>query len=382
MHTIITIETKQQKCSIELYLDNLNGSSRGDEKEKASSSKGEVEEQGISDHARFERKKREWCEAFKEFPIEKKVSDEINKADYCGKTYAKFTDVDTETKTAYKQLKCFKWWCPTCGGRDGAIHKQKNLSVLKRIDVEDYFIRQFVFTVPDYLRDKFKSKKMITSLLSLVERLIEREFGDYIGDKKNGKGRFKERKYRLTKPVVAYLHLDGEGMKFNPHVNVHIFEKHDQRYKLPKEKLKRISKSYRKALKHLLRETIGKVNCHYSYKVGTGNVRRAIHYMSKPTDREMIYHIDFDLQKLLCHDLKRMRFVRFWGEASNSKFKDGKRADKKPSRILEINREIYKFVGILSQDEFEAETAGKRLSCSLDGLITILDDLPYIGTTG
>jgi hypothetical protein len=36
-----------------------------------------------------------------------------------------------------------------------------------------------------------------------------------------------------------------------------------------------------------------------------------------------------------------MRFIRFWGEASNSKFK---RADKKPSRMLEINGEVYKLV--------------------------------------
>jgi len=222
----------------------------------------------------------------------------------------------------------------------------------------------------------------VNRLLSLVQRLIEREFGEYIGDKRNGKGRFKERKYRLTKPVVAYLHLDSEGMNFNPHVNVHIFEQHRQSYKLPKEKLKRIAKSYKKALKQLLRETIEKVNCHYSYKVGSEDVRKAIHYMSKPTDREMIYHIDFDLQKLLCLDLKRMRFIRFWGEASNSKFKSGKRAKNKTSRMLNINGEVYKLVEILSQGEFEAETAGKRLSCSPEGFIIILDDFPDIGTTG
>jgi hypothetical protein len=364
----------------QIYLDCLSGSSRGDEKKEASyrTSKGDVEEQGISKYERSERLKKEFYELFREFPLEKKVSNEISKADYCGKTYAKFTDVATETKTAYKQLKCFKWWCPTCGGHNGAIHKQKYLSVLKRIDVEDYFIRQFVFTLPDSLRNKFKSKKMINRLLSLVQRLIEREFGDYIGDKRSGKGRFKERKYRLTKPVAAYLHLDGEGLKFNPHVNVHIFEEHGQSYKLSKQKLKRIAKSYRKALKHLLRETIEKVNCHYSYKVGSENVRKAIHYMSKPTDREMIHHIDYDLQKFLCLDLKKIRFIRFWGKASNSKFKKGKR----PSRMFEINGEAYKLVEILSQAEFEAETVGKRLSCSFEGLITILDDFPDIGTTG
>lgn len=376
MHIIITNTTGQQKCSIELYLDNINGHSRGEASN--SSIKADVTEQAISEHEKLERLKRECFELLRQSPEEKKVADEINKADYCGKTYAKFTDVATETKKAYKQLRCFKWWCPTCGGYNGELHKHKNLSVLKRINVEDYFIRQFVFTVPDSLRDKFKSKEMINSLLSLVQRLIEREFGDYIGDKRNGKGRLKERQYQLNKPVVAYLHLDGEGMKFNPHVNVHIFEEHGQSYKLPKEKLRRIAKSYRKALRQKLRETIEQVNCHYSYKVGSENVRKAIHYMSKPTDMEMIYHIDFDLQKLLCIDLKKMRFIRFWGEASNSKFKN----NKKPSRVLEIKGEAYKFVEILSQAEFEAETAGKRLSCSFQGLITILDDLPDIGTTG
>jgi hypothetical protein len=99
MHTIITIETGQQKCSIELYLDNLNGDSRGDEQEKASNSsiKADVTEQAISENERLQRLKRECFELLRQSSEEKKVSDEINKADYCGKTYAKFTDVATET---------------------------------------------------------------------------------------------------------------------------------------------------------------------------------------------------------------------------------------------------------------------------------------------
>jgi len=365
MYEINTICDESSKDSSEPYLDSLNGSSRGVEY----SAFREMEEWRVKLKKTFN----ELCE-------NEKVQNEISKADYCGKTYAKLTDVATETKTAYQQLKCYKWWCPTCGGINGVIHNQKYLSVLRRINVEDYFIRQFVFTVPDTLRDRFKSKKMINQLLAVVQRLMEREFGDYIGDKVN-KDRVKEKKYRLNKFAVAYLHLDGEGRNFNPHVNVHLIE-HEGSYKLSAEKLNHIRESYKKALTHLLNVSIEQVNCHYSFIVGSKNVKQAIRYMTKPLNREMIDHIDMNFKKLLCIDLKNLRYIRFWGKASNSEYKKGKEKGTKQKKVIEINGEAYKFVAILSHSEFKAETEGKALSCTPEGFIIVLDDPPDIGSTG
>ncbi len=347
------------------YLDLINGSSRGDE--IPGKRENEARREWVNDSVKM----------FEGILEAAKVTDEISKANICQKTYAKFTDVATGRKTCYQQLKCYKWWCPTCGGWNGELHRHKYESVLRRITNDGYFIRQLIFTVPENIRSRFMNRKMIDSLFALVERLIKGEFGEHIGDKLNSDGTVKEKKYRLNIPVVAYLHLDGdEKDTFNPHINIHIFEKEDEHHKLSPDRLSRIRESYRKRLIHMLREDVPVVNIHYSYKLGTREMKRAILYMTKPTDREMIDHIDFALKKLLCLDLKRFRFVRFWGDASNSKYKQNHGARKNRSGMMEINGEAFTLVGIITQSEFEDETAGKTLAYSESGFITIIDDPP------
>ncbi len=104
--------------------------------------------------------------------------------------------------------------------------------------------------------------------------------------------------------------------------------------------------------------------------------------MTKPLDPNMIEHINFNLKKLLCLDLKNMRSVRFWGKASNTRFKNNNnnysKKAKNPKR--EINGEVYKFVGVVSQMEFDEETEGKTLSCTSEGFILVIDDIPGVST--
>ncbi len=59
--------------------------------------------------------------------------------------------------------------------------------------------------------------------------------------------------------------------------------------------------------------------------------------MVKPIPIEMMDYIDFDLKKLLCHDLKGLRFIRFWGTASNSKYRKGREAKSKSKEMIGIN---------------------------------------------
>lgn len=122
------------------------------------------------------------------------------------------------------------------------------------------------------------------------------------------------------------------------------------------------------------------LNFHYSFKVGSSKVKQAIRYMSKPINREMIGHIDMDLKKLLCLDIKGLRFLRFWGKAANSEYKKEQKQGTKKKPVFEINGEAYKFVCILFEDEFKEETKGKTLSRSPDGFITVLDDFPNVST--
>lgn len=48
------------------------------------------------------------------------------------------------------------------------------------------------------------------------------------------------------------------------------------------------------------------------------------------------------------------------------------------SGILDSSEKTYKFVGVLSQDEFRAETQGKSLSYTPEGFIIVLDDPPVL----
>ena len=105
-------------------------------------------------------------------------------------------------------------------------------------------------------------------------------------------------------------------------------------------------------------------------------LRQAIRYMSKPTDIEMIHHIDFDLKKLLCLDLKGLHFIRFWGRSANSEYKKGMSSKKNTPRVFEIDGTAYRLVEVISQAQFEAETANKSLSRPYEGLIVVLDDPP------
>jgi len=201
-------------------------------------------------------------------PVDDFINDwldfELYSTNQCGQY--KFPVRTRNNKYQLITMRCKKQYCPRCGGKNGYLHKVKIAHIEKKLSgIGISFIRYFVFTIPEYLRGRFLSKEMMNKLFGIVQRIIERELGVLIRERKTKKG--VERKYHLQKRVLATLELFGDIKAFNPHVNVLIYEpvKSKCSLSLPEDLLKRIKNSYKRALAALLKERIETVDVHYEY---------------------------------------------------------------------------------------------------------------------
>lgn len=242
----------------------------------------------------------------------------------CGLNVVWFQDVKSGDHYLH-ELACRKQWCPTCGGKNGTIHKSRMHSLLSRIDPRKYNMRQFVFTVPDELRDEFRSRDALNELFAMARRVVEKNFGCAELDKY---GHIK--RYKLKKPVVSYLHVFGDQDRgvFKPHVNVHILENLSVLLKLTPEQLQKIRKDWFDQLcKYCKKNDVSydgeSAVMHYKMRIGERRVIHALKYMSRPYGVEDYEAIkDLHLKKLLVSGLNGFLYMRYWAELSNCVYKD------------------------------------------------------------
>jgi hypothetical protein len=197
---------------------------------------------------------------------------ELYKLEECGKHKIPVTNKNGNRRliTVY----CKKPYCPRCGAKNGLRHKSNFRNVIRQLgNLENEFIRQFVFTLPHHLLPKFESKHMLNKFIELVKRVIEKEFGLLIREKRTKRGI--KRKYRLQRKVLCSIELFGEQHTYHPHVNVLIFETENKKNRkdISPEQLIRIKRSYKYALEKLLSEKIEVVDVHYSYHSGKKKIK-------------------------------------------------------------------------------------------------------------
>lgn len=217
-----------------------------------------------------------------------------------------------------KMVECRKPWCPTCGGKNGKIHKKRLHAILNRIDVEQINLRQIVFTVPEALRYAVSSNDGLNFLFQAAKRVISKHFGNPELDRF---GHIK--RYNLKDiGVIAYLHVFGEteGV-FKPHINIHIKTKKDQLMKLSKAKIEAIRESWLHEMKKLDAKT-EIVDIHYSFRNSARRNMHAIKYMSRPWSAADLDAASRGIQRLLVMDLTGFQYLRFWGVLSNCRYKD------------------------------------------------------------
>lgn len=227
-----------------------------------------------------------------------------------------------------KLIDCHKQWCPHCGGKKGKIHKNRIRSILKRVDLSKYSLRQLIFTIPEHIREDLKNRESLDKLFAIVKRIISKFYGQPIFDRR---GHIKS--YKLNKGVILYLHVFGDPKrdekgnfvydgKFHPHINVHVFEPAGTLMKQQSSIIESIKSMWLKQLNKTFSLNLSVVDMQYLFKIKMGQKVHAVKYMSKPWCREDYLAADDDLKRLLVLDLTGFLYVRFYGSLANCNYKD------------------------------------------------------------
>ena len=239
------------------------------------------------------------------------IGSEFRKVSGCNKTGITMRGVISDN-TYIKFIKCFRWMCAKCGSKGGRINMKRFSRIIgrvlkdilkissqkkfdKNIKLWDvcFDLRQFVFTVPKDLRKYFLSKKGMTALCRMAERIIKKEFPGL--------------------PSIRYFHPFGTKQRgeFNPHVNIHSFEIQKEILTLTPEKLKSIKIRWGWAIMAYLRQVEGiilpkeyfeNVDIHYSFVESDKAYKRRV-WNKEGSHYEMV---DIPGMNLLIHRIEYM----------------------------------------------------------------------------
>lgn len=246
-----------------------------------------------------------------------------NLVNVCGKNAVWFVGESSGSRYV-KQVHCRKQWCPVCGGKGGVVHKSRIKSVISRVDVEKYNVRQFIFTIPENIRDKYKSREGLNQLFSMARSVVEKYFGEpYFDRRGHVKG------YKMELPCISYMHIFGDQDEYGntgiykPHVNIHIFEDKSKKLKLDQALVDAMRILWGKKLaRHNEGIDPEHVDIHYSFSIGAAKVMHRIKYMLRPWDRNHYYATTEDVKELLVKELLGFQYFRYWGALANCKYKD------------------------------------------------------------
>lgn len=266
--------------------------------------------------------------------------------------------------TYIKLLDCRKQWCPTCGGKNGTIHKSRIHAIMNRFGAEKYNLRQFVFTVPDNIREMTKSKDDLNYLFCSAKGIIEKFFGEPIFDRH---GHINN--YRLEKGALSYLHVFGEEKGvYKPHINIHVIEKKNVKMKLEAAFLESIKKCWIKKLQKY-DATITESDIHYSFRINAKKVMHAIKYMCRPWSADDYAAItDESLKRLLVSDLSGFQYLRFWGAMASCRYKDDM---EKGEVVEEIESKVKEPLQLMFIAPFEIFSWGPHIEQIEDSLFKL-----------
>lgn len=288
----------------------------------------------------------------------------LNLSAQCKKSVVWFVGENTGNHYI-KQIECRKHWCPDCGGKGGHIHKNRIHSILNRMNIDEYNIRQFVLTIPESLRQDMKSRANLDRLEKYAKDLTEKFFGEPQFDRL---GHVK--KYKLKKGAISYLHLfgDNELGVLKPHINLHVLESKDTKMILSDSILESIKKFWLKKLKNF-DESLTAADVHYKFRIKIAHKLHAIKYMSRPWGLENMNSVDDETKRFLVFDMAGFKYVRFWGALANCNYKDEMTLPAEKEKCEKIINEELKAIFISS---FDMESWKKRLIKIDDGFYRVL----------
>jgi len=194
----------------------------------------------------------------------------------CDKGKGYFIEAHCENGHRFaKELVCNKEWCEVCGEDDSVAHLRRFARWLPKIfQLES--MGYFVFTLPESVRGKFRTKKALAALGHQVQELLK--------------------SYGYERGLRRWHFFGDKSIKYHPHLNVIV----DGHY-INEGKLNVIKRGYAS----LLGVDLADVN--YGYRRSPGRMVHTLKYITRATFRDYDWDIDMALE------LRGFRNMVVWG---------------------------------------------------------------------
>lgn len=174
-----------------------------------------------------------------------------------------------------KELYCGREWCEVCGAEWSAAHQRRFARwVSKAVQIES--LGYFVFTIPEALRAKYRTKKALADLGHWVQELLK--------------------SYGYSRGLRRWHFFGDKSTKWHPHLNIIV----DGHY-IHEGKLNVIKAAYAS----LLGVALADVN--YRYRLSPGKMVHTLKYVTRATFLD--YHWDPDMAL----ELHGFRNQLWWG---------------------------------------------------------------------
>ena len=235
-----------------------------------------------------------------------------------------------------KQISCGRQYCPRCGEKDSIVHQRRYSRVWDRL-MWAPALGKVILTVPEELRDDFKSKDMLSKLHRAGWACVEEALGQELS----------------IDGGMTTVHLFGDERgnsvgksdKFHPHINVTFplcpgVDLVDEEDKIIKDVARRsltVNKETLNALRDkwfdMLEELTGKVisltedgrerkNAHYAFRVTEAQKAHWLKYVLRSTvGAERFLRLDNNMREFVVASMAGFHNVRWYGKLSNRNFK-------------------------------------------------------------
>ncbi|MDD5702925.1 MAG: hypothetical protein PHU23_12850 [Dehalococcoidales bacterium] len=183
-----------------------------------------------------------------------------------------------------KEIVCGKEWCRICGQDDSSAHNRRFVRWLPKIQ-QFPTMGYFVFTIPENIRDRFRTKNKLNELRSNVHRIL----------KSRG----------FTGGLSRYHWFGDRSTKYHPHLNVLVEGGH-----IPGELIESIKSEYAGLL------GVDVVSVNYHYRPSPGKMLHSLKYVTRATFLEASW--DFELAL----ELRGFRNMVPWGDLRGKQTSD------------------------------------------------------------
>jgi hypothetical protein len=176
-----------------------------------------------------------------------------------------------------KTIVCGKEWCPSCGKRNSMAHNRRFVRWLVKIQ-QFKSMRYFVFTIPEDIRGRYRTKKSLAALGRNAQRIMQ--------------------DHGFKRGLRRYHFFGDRSIKWHPHINILV----EGRY---------LRESILDSIKKEWASVLGVVSNNYNpevdYKSRPADMVGCLNYVTRSTFRDCDWDID-----MAC-ELKNFRNMVVWG---------------------------------------------------------------------